>query len=257
MLSRARTLVQQWSGIVALFLVLTTGSAYALAGSNTVFSDDIVDGQVKAGDIDNGSVDTAKIAANQVKTGDIGDGEVKSPDVANGALGADDLAPASVAGSEIKDNAITGGEVANNSLKGADVDEATLDIGDTARAYAFVYRFGCTIGTPGTCTPAQSKGISSVTRDSTGTYCVTAPGINANHTPAAVTVDSAFTTHPGGNASAMTYEFGACGASDLGFIVRTERQPAVTVDSGGGTNDVFVAGRADLANDIAFTIVIP
>jgi hypothetical protein len=42
--SRIRTLVrQQWAGRMALFLVLTGGSACALDGSNTVFSDDIVE----------------------------------------------------------------------------------------------------------------------------------------------------------------------------------------------------------------------
>jgi hypothetical protein len=36
---------------ILLFLVLGGGSAYALAGSNTVFSDDIVNGQVKSQDL--------------------------------------------------------------------------------------------------------------------------------------------------------------------------------------------------------------
>jgi hypothetical protein len=36
---------------LALFLVLTGGTAVALSGSNTVFSDDIVDGQVKSPDL--------------------------------------------------------------------------------------------------------------------------------------------------------------------------------------------------------------
>ncbi|MGH2987704.1 MAG: hypothetical protein ACRDLO_13600 [Solirubrobacterales bacterium] len=50
--TRVRTLVrQQWVGLIALFLVLTGGSAYALDGSNTVFSDDIVDGEVKVADV--------------------------------------------------------------------------------------------------------------------------------------------------------------------------------------------------------------
>jgi hypothetical protein len=38
-------------GALALFLVLTGGSAYALSGHNTVFSDDIVNGQVKRADL--------------------------------------------------------------------------------------------------------------------------------------------------------------------------------------------------------------
>jgi hypothetical protein len=41
----------QWVGALALFLVLTTGSAYALAGHNTVFSDDIVNREVNTADL--------------------------------------------------------------------------------------------------------------------------------------------------------------------------------------------------------------
>lgn len=46
---------QQWMGGLALFLVLTSGGAYALAGHNTVFSDDIVNGEVTGKDVANGT----------------------------------------------------------------------------------------------------------------------------------------------------------------------------------------------------------
>ena len=36
---------------IAVFLVLGGGSAVALSGSNTVFSDDIVDNQVQSADV--------------------------------------------------------------------------------------------------------------------------------------------------------------------------------------------------------------
>ena len=42
---------QQWLGALAVALVLTGGTAYALDGSNTVFSDDIVNGEVRTADI--------------------------------------------------------------------------------------------------------------------------------------------------------------------------------------------------------------
>jgi hypothetical protein len=41
---------RQWMGALALFLVFTGGSAYALAGHNSVSSDDIKNGQVKDAD---------------------------------------------------------------------------------------------------------------------------------------------------------------------------------------------------------------
>jgi hypothetical protein len=48
---------------LALFLVLAGGSAVALNGSNTVFSDDIVNGQVKTQDLASGAVTPGKINA--------------------------------------------------------------------------------------------------------------------------------------------------------------------------------------------------
>ena len=84
---------QQWIGAVALFLVVAGGTAYA---ANTVFSTDIVDGQVKTVDLATGAIVTAKIA----------DGAVTSAKVLDGTL--------------------QGRDVADNSLKGADIDESSL-----------------------------------------------------------------------------------------------------------------------------------
>lgn len=42
---------QHWMGALALFLVLTGGSAYGLAGHNSVRSDDIRNGQVRVEDL--------------------------------------------------------------------------------------------------------------------------------------------------------------------------------------------------------------
>src|SRR4051794_94046 len=55
MLSRIRSRLT-YANVVAtlsLFLVLSGGTAVALTGSNTVFSDDIVDNQVKSADVRN------------------------------------------------------------------------------------------------------------------------------------------------------------------------------------------------------------
>jgi hypothetical protein len=69
---------QQWIGVIALLVVLSGGTAYALDGSNTVFSDDIVDGAVK----------TADIGSGQVRTQEIANGKVQGKDLAPGAGGA-------------------------------------------------------------------------------------------------------------------------------------------------------------------------
>ena len=266
--TRIRALIhQQWAGLIALFLVLTGGTAYALDGSNTVFTDDIVNGQVKTADIGDGEVKVAdvgqgavatdEIANGQVKAADIGDGEVKTAEIANGQVKTADIGAGEVRSSDVLNDNLTGADIAANSLKGADIDEATLDIGDAARAYARVNPQSCT-GTPGTCTPEQSKGVSSVTRDSTGRYCVTAPGIDSDEVPAAVTVDWSATSGPSrGNASAMTHETFGCGPTGGGFHVITELQPNILVDPGGIPNTGTAAGPAAESDHVAYTIVIP
>ena len=61
-------------GYVALFVALGGGTAYALDGSNTVFSDDVVDGEVKTQDI------------RTVVTDDLADGAVTTPKLADGSV---------------------------------------------------------------------------------------------------------------------------------------------------------------------------
>jgi hypothetical protein len=265
--TRIRALIhRQWAGLIALFLVLTGGSAYALDGQNTVFSDDIVDGQVKTADLGNGDVKVADIGQAAVTTDEVKNDAVTgakiaadtltTTDVKNETLTASDVAPNSLPSGRILDASLTGVDVKDNALKGADIDEATLDVGDAARAYAHVGAPNCT-GTPGTCDLFKSKGISSVTRDSTGQYCVTAPGIDQGSAPAAVTVDWSTTSPPAGNASAMTGAFHQCGPGGKAYRVVTERQPLKTVDVAGGTGSTVVAGPATLADNVGFTIVIP
>ena len=78
---------------LGLFIALATGTAYA---ANTVFSADIVDGQVKTVDLANGAVAVAK------------------------------LADGSINGDKIKDETLLGRDIQDNSLRGADIDESTL-----------------------------------------------------------------------------------------------------------------------------------
>jgi hypothetical protein len=101
---------------LALFLTVSGGTAVALTGSNTVFSDDIVNGEVKAADIGNNAVGSAKIVDGSVQGVDIFDGTVDSPDILDGA----------VSNNDVRKNAITSGKVQDESLTGADVNESTL-----------------------------------------------------------------------------------------------------------------------------------
>jgi hypothetical protein len=100
---------------LALFVALGGTSAYA---ADTVFSTDIVDGEVKTADLASPAVTNSKLAANAVTTGK----------VAADTLGAVDLAPGSVGSSEVADESLGGADVAPNSILGADIDEGTLNV---------------------------------------------------------------------------------------------------------------------------------
>jgi hypothetical protein len=119
----------------------------------------------------------------------------------------------------------------------------------TARAYGRIAADPCSPN----CALTESKGISSVTRPTTGFYCVSVPGIDSHQVAAAVTVDHE-TTASAGDASAMVS--GSCGA---GFAVSTERQLGTLVCTNSScSNQATVAGPATTApNNVGFTIVIP
>ena len=110
-------------GYVAVFLALG-GTAAALPGSNTVFSDDITNGEVKAPDVANNAINTTKIAAGQVRNPDLATGAVNGPKVANLSLTGADVANDSL--DTWKVTGLNGSDVADDSLTGADVAEGTL-----------------------------------------------------------------------------------------------------------------------------------
>jgi hypothetical protein len=75
-------------GYIAIFLFAMSGTAIALDGSNTVFSDDIVNGQVKSADIGNKQVQ----------------------------------------GVDVKDETLTGADIANQSVTDFDIDAGSLNL---------------------------------------------------------------------------------------------------------------------------------
>jgi hypothetical protein len=101
---------------VALFFALTGGTAFALTGSNTVFSDDITNGEVKTADIGGGEVRSPDILDSGVKATDIADGHVRSPEIADNAVGSSEIAPAAVDTSKIADNAVASSKIQANAV---------------------------------------------------------------------------------------------------------------------------------------------
>jgi hypothetical protein len=83
---------RQWMGALALFLVLSGGTAWA---ANTVFSTDIVNGEVKNPDLATNAVTSAKIKNGEAKLGDL------APDSVNGAKAVNNSLTADVAESSL------------------------------------------------------------------------------------------------------------------------------------------------------------
>jgi hypothetical protein len=93
-------------GFVAIFIALT-GTAVALPGTDTVESDDIIDGEVHNADIHANAVTGDKIGLGQVDSPQLHGDSVTANKIADGSVGASDVAP--------------------NALGGGQVDEASLD----------------------------------------------------------------------------------------------------------------------------------
>jgi hypothetical protein len=108
---RARLSYANVMSTLAVALAIGGGAAYA---ANTVFSSDIVNGEVRTADISD---------ADGVRSAD-----VRNDTLNDGGLAAVDLRPDSVRSSE----------VANNSLNGADVNERALDGLDANDNFDFV-----------------------------------------------------------------------------------------------------------------------
>jgi hypothetical protein len=136
---------RQWMGALALFLVLTGGTAYA---ADTVFSSDIVNDQVYSADVRNdtltgGGLAAADLRSGSVGTAEIGDNQVRSADVrddglSGGGLAASDLGPGSVGSSEVMDNSLGSLDVVeesmlfNNTLNANDIGSGAVGSAEVA-----------------------------------------------------------------------------------------------------------------------------
>ena len=114
---------------IAVFLVLSGGTAVALSGSNTVFTDDIVNDDVYSADVRNDSLSGGGLTAADLRPSSVGTSEV-----ADNALGAGDLAPSSVGSSEVASDSLGGGDI-NESLLGIVPNADQLD-GQDSSAFA-------------------------------------------------------------------------------------------------------------------------
>jgi hypothetical protein len=222
---------------LCLVLILGGGAAYA---ANTVFSSDIVNGEVK--------------------TADIGNNQVRSVDVRNdtapaGGLTAADLRPESVEGSEIADNSISSSEVLANSLNGSDIADASVGPTDLtagalgARAYGRVSALSAL---------SRSKNVASVTNPTDGLFCID-PTTGIDPSTAVLLVDSDWsgdsTVEGADDVSAVEWASSASGCPPGTMVVKTfvYNGDSTDDDDGGGNT----SGDNLFAANEAFSFMIP
>ena len=93
---------------VALWVALSTGVAYA---ANTVFSKDIVNGEVKTADLDSDAVTSAKVRNQSLIGADLVVGAVRSIKILDGTVQAVDLADGAVTSAKVPDFGLSNEDV--------------------------------------------------------------------------------------------------------------------------------------------------
>jgi hypothetical protein len=114
---------------LALFVAL---GGTALAAGGTVFSSDIVDGEVKTPDLASAGVTSAKLANNAVTSSRIADGTVFSPDLANASVTNPKLGNNAVTSAKIAPEAVTIFDMAPDSVSGSRILDLTVGVNDLA-----------------------------------------------------------------------------------------------------------------------------
>ena len=98
-------------GYLALFVALS-GTAIALPATNTVFSDDIVNGEVRSKDIS----DSNGVRSADVRDDDKTGGGLAAIDLARGSVGRSEIAKDGVGSPEIKTDAVRESEIATDGV---------------------------------------------------------------------------------------------------------------------------------------------
>jgi hypothetical protein len=105
-------------GYVALF-VAVSGTAVALPATNTVFSDDIVNGEVKSKDIS----DSNGVRSADVRDDDKQGGGLAAVDLARGSVGSSEIATDGVGSPEVKTDAVRGSAIATDGVGSPEIQQ--------------------------------------------------------------------------------------------------------------------------------------
>jgi hypothetical protein len=130
MYSRMKSAPASVVGYVVLIVILTAGAAQSLSGTNTVFSDDIVDGTIATPDLKTGAVSGTKILDNSVTAADIAAGAVDSSEVADGSIGTFDIANGGITSEDIGVDQIGENQIGDNSIGTTEIDDEAVTSAD-------------------------------------------------------------------------------------------------------------------------------
>jgi hypothetical protein len=209
-------------GYVALFFALSTGSAVALSGSNTVFTDDIVNDQVYSADVRNDAL-------------------------SGGGLAAPDLRPSSVGTSEVAANSLNGGDI-NESGLGIVPNANQLDGVDSSGFLASgnVQKLIFNPGGPTSATALATVGPSTIKAD-----CDVQPGTTSMRLMA--NVAGPVGGEPGGSSDYMHHEHHSLGGAythrsgQVGMLTNTDTEIIAPTLTAGNSGEVArTAGTAML-----------
>jgi hypothetical protein len=118
---------------IAVFLVLSGGTAVALSGSNTVFSDDIVDGEVQNGDLGSNAVSGSKVFPSSLTGSDVAPSGLTGSDVAADSLTSSDIGAGAVGTAE-QATSIPAARISRPSFQGVTPSTDTT-VNFTSEAY--------------------------------------------------------------------------------------------------------------------------
>jgi len=202
-------------GYVALFVALGGGTAFA---ADTVFSEDIVDGQVKTNDISN---------SNGVRSAD-----VRDDTAAGGGLAAVDLAPDSVAGSEIAADAVDFGELAPDSVRNFEIAAAEVrgsEIAENAVGSGEIVTAGV--------------GSAEIATDGVGSAEIATDGVGSAEVATGAVGSQEIAANAVGGAEVATQSIGG---DDLRFVIE-RRSQLVFVNDGTAHDGAYGIGSATVS----------
>jgi hypothetical protein len=112
---------------LAVFLAVGGGAAYA---ANTIFSTDIVDGEVKTQDLAADAVTSPKILDGGVKVTDINDGAVTNTKLGDGAVTSSKIGDGAVTNFKLGSGVVTHSKLGPDSIDGSNVAAESLTLSD-------------------------------------------------------------------------------------------------------------------------------